>query len=92
MNNDNKKTFVEFVGKIFNDFNWGFFLVQKFFWIMNLAILVKVYNISFYIQLIVIPVIIIGIWLLGKIIVKTGVQKSFINNRFKDSKVENKND
>jgi hypothetical protein len=91
MNNNGKETFVEFTGKIFNDFNWGFFLVQKFFWIINLAILVKVYNISFYIQLIAIPVMVIGIWLLGKLIVKTGIQKSFINNRFKDSKVE-KND
>jgi hypothetical protein len=86
----NKRSTGEILGTRLDEFNWGFFVIQKFFWTMNLAVLVKVYGIPLYFQLIAVPVILIGTWLLGFTIQKTGIKKAFVNNYFKGSKMENK--
>lgn len=80
----------ETLGSRLEEFHWGMFVVQKFMWSINLAILVGVYGIPVYYLIGIFPVMVVLIWLFGVIINKTGIKKTFVKNYYKDTRLTEK--
>ena len=65
------------------EFDYGYQMIGKFAFIINLAIAFKVYNVPVAVYYLSPPVIILLIWLIGMVGDKSGIRKAHIKARFK---------
>ena len=64
------------------EFDWGYSIVGKFFYIINLTILFKVFDVAIMFYIVIPIVIIFGIWMVGLFFNKN-LRENYMQKRFK---------
>lgn len=77
----------EYLGKRLEEFHWGMVIAQKFMWIINVTILFKVFNLHHIYYIIILPILVVLVWITGKIINSTGIKEAFIKEYYKGSEI-----
>lgn len=70
-----------------NRFHWGQFFLSKIQWVMNLAILLKVFDMPLWTYIVFPSILILFTWLLGVYVDTAGIRLQFLKENFKGTNI-----
>ena len=79
---------IRFLTKRMNEFHWGQFFISKLQWVINIIILLKVFNVSFYWYIITLIFVFFITWVFGYFVVKSGFKLRFLKLYFEGTNIK----
>ena len=74
--------------KALNQFHWGQFFLSKAQWIVNLVILLKVFDMPMWTYFVIPIILVVFTWVLGIFVDSTGLRLRFIKENFKGTNIK----